>query len=194
MGSLIGSAHADKVLAHVADAVAKGARVLAGGERRADLGPAFVAPTLLGDVNDEMAVCAEETFGPVAALYPVADAEEAVRRANDSPYGLNAALWAGDGARSLALARRIQTGSVGLNSTLLVYDSLAVPMGGMKASGLGRRHGREGILRFTRAQSIVSSVATAGGWEGLLTGLTSARAARRLARLLHLRRRLPGLR
>jgi acyl-CoA reductase-like NAD-dependent aldehyde dehydrogenase len=194
MGSLISAAHADKVLAHVRDAVAKGAHVLTGGERRADLGPAFVAPTLLEGVTGEMALCAEETFGPVAALYPVADAEEAVRRANDSPYGLNASLWTGDGTRSLALARRIETGSVGLNSTLLIYDSLAVPMGGVKGSGLGRRHGRAGLLRFTQPQSIVGSLAVGGGYEGLLTGLTNEPRARRLARLLRLRRHLPGLR
>ncbi len=194
MGSLISPAHADKVLGQVADARAKGARVLAGGDRRRDLGPAFVAPTLLQDVTGEMTLCAEETFGPVAALYPVADAEEAVRRANDSPYGLNASLWTGDGTRSLALARRLETGSVGLNSTLLIYDSLAVPMGGAKRSGLGRRHGRPGILRFTQPQSIVGSMVVGGGYEGLLTGLTSERRARRLARLLQLRRHLPGLR
>ncbi len=195
MGSLIGAAHAQKVLSHVRDAVAKGARVLAGGEARADLGPTFVAPTLLAGVTEEMTLHREETFGPVVALHPVAaGAEEAVRRANDTPYGLNASIWSGDGARSLALARQVEAGSVGVNATLLVYDSLAVPMGGMKHSGLGRRHGREGILRFTRAQSVVASVAAGGGYETLLTRVTSPRRARLLAAFYRLRRHVPGLR
>jgi aldehyde dehydrogenase (NAD+)/succinate-semialdehyde dehydrogenase/glutarate-semialdehyde dehydrogenase len=194
VGSQIGPVHADKVMAHVEDAVARGALIIAGGRRRFDLGPAFVEPTLLLGVPSEALLCGEETFGPVVALYPVEDAEDAVTRANDTPYGLNASIWTGSRRRSLELARRVEAGSVGVNSTLLVYHTLDVPMGGMKGSGTGRRHGRPGLLRFTRSRSIVTGPATGGGYESLLARTDSAAKASLLSRLFRLRGRLPGLR
>jgi succinate-semialdehyde dehydrogenase/glutarate-semialdehyde dehydrogenase len=194
VGSLISREHADKVMRHVEDAVAKGATVLTGGERLAELGEAFVAPTLLTDVEESMELCREETFGPVVALYPVADAEEAVARANDTAYGLNASVWTGSSKSSQALARRIDAGSVGINSTLLIYSTFDVPMGGVKQSGIGRRHGRPGILRFTQSHSIVDSISKGGGYEGVLTNITSEARARGLAKAFKLMRRIPGLR
>jgi acyl-CoA reductase-like NAD-dependent aldehyde dehydrogenase len=194
VGSLISRDHSDKVMAHVDDAVARGATVLTGGERRPDLGPAFIAPTLLTGVEDSMELSCEETFGPVVALYPVADAEEAVARANDTPYGLNASVWTGDKRTSQALAQRIEAGSVGINSTLLIFATFDVPMGGMKQSGIGRRHGRPGILRFTRSQSIVNSVAKGGGYENVLTQINSQGRAKKLAGYFKLLRHIPGLR
>ncbi|MEO8505936.1 MAG: succinic semialdehyde dehydrogenase, partial [Acidobacteriota bacterium] len=157
MGSLISEAHAAKVSGHIDDAVAKGAEVLAGGHRRSDLGPAFVEPTLLAGVTPSMKMFKDETFGPVVAVYRVRDADEAVRLANDSDYGLNASVWGGDGRVVREVSRRLETGSTGINSTLVIYHSFDVPMGGVKASGLGRRHGRHGILRYTQEQSIVRS-------------------------------------
>ncbi|MDH3522946.1 MAG: succinic semialdehyde dehydrogenase [Acidobacteriota bacterium] len=194
VGSLVSREHAAKVMRHVEDAVGKGATVLTGGQRRSDLGEAFVAPTLLTDVDESMELCREETFGPVVALYPVRDADEAVARANDSTYGLNASVWTGSARTSRALARRIEAGSVGINSTLLIYSTFDVPMGGVKESGIGRRHGRQGILRFTQAQSIVDSIATGGGYEGVLANITSEARARSLAAAFKLMRRIPGLR
>ncbi|MCZ6727595.1 MAG: succinic semialdehyde dehydrogenase [Acidobacteria bacterium] len=194
VGSLISREHSDKVMGHIDDAVTRGATVLTGGERRPDLGPTFVAPTLLTGVEDSMELSCEETFGPVVALYPVADAEEAVARANDTAYGLNASVWTGDKRTSQALAQRIEAGSVGINSTLLIYATYDVPMGGVKQSGIGRRHGRPGIRRFTRSQSIVDSVAKGGGYEGILTRITSQSRADKLARAFKLMRHIPGLR
>ncbi len=194
MGCLISDEHCAKVMGHIDDAIAGGATVVTGGRRRQDLGPTFVEPTLLTDVDPGMELHAEETFGPVVAIYPIVDEEEAVRRANDTAYGLNAALWTGLDGVSQSLARRIDAGSVHINSSLLVYNTFDVPMGGVKESGVGRRHGAEGIQRFTRTHSIVSSVTTAGGYEGLLSKIDSPGRARALSRAFKLMRRIPGLR
>lgn len=194
VGALISRDHTDRVMGHIEDAVAKGATVLTGGERLPDLGETFVAPTLLTDVEESMELCREETFGPVVALYPVADAQEAVARANDTAYGLNASVWTGSSKSSQALAQRIEAGSVGINSTLLIYSTFDVPMGGVKQSGIGRRHGSPGILRFTQAHSIVDSISKGGGYEGVLANITSESRARGLAKAFKLMRRIPGLR
>ena len=191
MGSLISEAHAAKVSGHIEDAVAKGAEVLAGGHRRNDLGPAFVEPTLITGVMPNMRMFKDETFGPVVAVYRVRDADEAVRLANDSDYGLNASVWGGDGRVVREVSRRLETGSTGINSTLLIYHSFDVPMGGVKASGLGRRHGRHGILRYTQEQSIVRSTTVGGGYESLLVRTTTRKWARGLIKLFRIWRRIP---
>lgn len=194
VGSLISTTHADKVMRQIEQARDLGAEVLTGGHRRPDLGPAFVEPTLLADVPRAAELHDEETFGPVVALYPVDDADEAVERANDTPYGLNASIWGPNGRRSLAIARRLDTGSASINSALLIYHSFAVPMGGVKQSGVGRRHGAIGIRRFTQSRSIVSSTSLAGGYDGILSRVKSAAGARLLAALFYLRSKIPGLR
>jgi aldehyde dehydrogenase (NAD+)/succinate-semialdehyde dehydrogenase/glutarate-semialdehyde dehydrogenase len=194
VGSLISAQHADKVMRHVDEAVAGGAKVLTGGRRLPELGPAFVAPTLLTGVDGSMELCREETFGPVAALYPFDDVEEAIALANDSRYGLHASVWSGDTETAHRVAARIEAGSVAINSSLLIFATFDVPMGGLKLSGLGRRHGHEGIVRFTRTRSLVDSTTRGGGYEGILTHVTSERQAHRLARLFRWMRHVPGLR
>ncbi len=155
MGSLVSDEVLEKVEAHVEDARAKGATILTGGTRRPDLGPLFYAPTLLEGVTPEMRLFEEETFGPVVALYPFDTDREAIRLANASPYGLNASLWTRDTARGRRLAAQIRCGTVGVNDAYqAAWGSIDAPMGGMKASGLGRRHGREGFFRFTEAQTV----------------------------------------
>src|SRR5699024_7208872 len=103
MGSLISQAQLDTVTAHVDDAVAKGATVLAGGKARPDLGPLFFEPTLLADVTEPMACFDEETFGPLVSIYPVDSVDEAVHKANDTEYGLNASVWAATHAAGAAI-------------------------------------------------------------------------------------------
>ncbi|HSL94980.1 MAG TPA: succinic semialdehyde dehydrogenase [Thermoleophilia bacterium] len=154
MGSLIGADQLAKVAGHVDDAVAKGAEVLAGGRARPDLGPYFYEPTLLAGVTDEMAVCRQETFGPVASVYRCASVDEMVARANDSPYGLSSSVWTRDGRTGRAIAERLHIGAVNINDAYTAAWASASPMGGFKTSGLGRRHGRAGLLRFTETQTV----------------------------------------
>ncbi|GGL05817.1 succinic semialdehyde dehydrogenase [Planomonospora parontospora] len=164
MGSLTSRRQLEAVGAHVDDAVAKGARVLAGGRARPDAGPLFYEPTVLADVDETMDLCREETFGPVVSLYRFTDEDEAVAMANDTVYGLNASVWTRNLPRGRALAARIKAGTVNVNEGYgAAFASYDAPMGGMKSSGLGRRHGSEGLLKYTEAQTIASQAT----WLGL---------------------------
>lgn len=157
MGSLISQDQLDTVTAHVEDAVAKGATVLAGGRARPDLGPFYFEPTILEGVTPEMTCFGEETFGPVIALYRFHDEAEAVARANDGEYGLNASIYSRDVKRARAIARQIKCGTVNINEAFAAtFGSVDAPMGGMRESGQGRRQGGEGILRYTETQSVAS--------------------------------------
>jgi len=157
MGTLTSSQQLERVTAHVDDAVAKGARVLTGGRARPDLSPFFYEPTILEGVTPEMTCFGEETFGPVVSAYRFLDESEAVARANDGHYGLNASIYSQDGRRARAIAQRIRCGSVNINEGFAAsFASIEAPMGGMRSSGLGRRQGREGALRFTEAQSVAT--------------------------------------
>ncbi|WP_434091444.1 succinic semialdehyde dehydrogenase [Streptomyces bluensis] len=155
MGSLVGERQLATVKRHVEEAVANGAKVLAGGVARPDIGPYFYEPTILEGVEAPMAVCAEETFGPVVSVYRFKDEDEAVELANSTAYGLNSSVWTKDGRRGREVASRLRTGTVNVNEGYAsAYGSVQSPMGGMKDSGLGRRHGAEGILKYTEAQTI----------------------------------------
>jgi succinate-semialdehyde dehydrogenase/glutarate-semialdehyde dehydrogenase len=191
VGSLISAGHADKVQSHIAEATRLGGRVIVGGRKRSDLGPAFLEPTVLTNVPPSAAAFGQETFGPVVSVYPVRDVDDAIRQANASPFGLNASVWTGDGRRSQNIARRLETGSVAINSALLIYSSFDAPMGGVKLSGIGRRHGEQGILRYTQAQSIVSSIQSGGGADSLLLSrLDRPSRAEWMLRILRLWRKL----
>lgn len=194
VGSLIHPAHADKVMVQIDEAVEFGARVLAGGRRRADLGPAFVEPTVLTQVSHRAAVSTEETFGPVVSLYPIESANEAIVVANDSRFGLNASVWARSSSEAMDVARQIDAGSVAINSTLMIYNAFDTPMGGVKQSGIGRRHGEHGILRYTQEQSIVGSFSTGGGYDNMLGKIRSPKLAGNLLKIVRMWRRIPGLR
>jgi succinate-semialdehyde dehydrogenase/glutarate-semialdehyde dehydrogenase len=155
MGSLISAEQLEAVQSHVDDAVAHGAKVLVGGRARPDLGPYFYEPTLLGDVRSDMSLFADETFGPVVAVSTFADEDEAVERANSGCFGLNFSVWTRDVARGRRIAARLQAGTVNVNEGYVAsWGSVDAPMGGMKDSGLGRRHGAAGILKFTEAQTV----------------------------------------
>ncbi len=156
MGSLIDQAQLDSVQRHVDDAVAKGAEVLVGGVPRPDIGPFFFAPTVLAGVSTDMTLCTEETFGPVVALYEFESTDEAVEMANDTEYGLHAVIWSRDVRAAEAMAARIKAGTIEINDGIAAtWGSADVLQGGMKSSGMGRRNGKYGILRFTEPQSIV---------------------------------------
>ncbi|MBZ5582746.1 MAG: aldehyde dehydrogenase family protein, partial [Acidobacteriia bacterium] len=180
------------VEAHVRDALDKGATLVAGGRRRPDLGPLFYEPTILADVREGMLVYAEETFGPVVSVYPFATEAEALERANATPYGLNAGVWTRDVRRGLRMARAIRAGSVNVNEAYAAaWGSVDSPIGGMRESGIGRRHGAEGMLRFTEAQTVAIQrflpIAPSHG-------MTAEFYARWMTRLVRLLRRVPGLR
>jgi acyl-CoA reductase-like NAD-dependent aldehyde dehydrogenase len=147
----------DIVASQVADAERKGAQVLSGGGRLSIDGHGhYFQPTLLGDVDHSMAVMTEETFGPVIGVMEVEDAEEAIRLANDCRYGLSASVWTRDVKRGIALARRLQTGSVCVNECVLLAGCPALPFGGVKQSGVGARHGgAEGLRAFCIPQAIL---------------------------------------
>jgi len=155
VGSLTSQAQLDKVVRHVDDAVAKGATVVTGGHRLPDAGPWFFAPTVLANARSGMLVMDEETFGPVVSVHRFTSWDEAVAAANDTPYGLSASVWTGNLRRGIAVARRIRAGAVNVNEGYgAAFGSHDLPSGGMGASGVGRRHGRDGILRFTEPQAI----------------------------------------
>jgi acyl-CoA reductase-like NAD-dependent aldehyde dehydrogenase len=141
---------------HVADAREKGARVLTGGARRGDGPGHFYEPTVLADVNHSMLIMQEETFGPVIPVMAVGDADEALRLANESRYGLNASVWTRDVARGVALAQRIESGSACVNECLVSAGVPELPFGGVKQSGVGTRHGgAEGFRQFCVRQAVL---------------------------------------
>jgi succinate-semialdehyde dehydrogenase/glutarate-semialdehyde dehydrogenase len=155
MGCLISAEQLAKVDAHVKDAVAKGAHVRAGGRARPDLGPTFYEPTILTGVTPEMALWSEETFGPVVAVYRFESVNDAVERANATRYGLNASVWTADAELGHRVAARLEAGTVNVNEAYAAaWASVDAPMGGFKDSGLGRRHGAQGILKYTEPQTI----------------------------------------
>jgi succinate-semialdehyde dehydrogenase/glutarate-semialdehyde dehydrogenase len=133
----------------------KGATVLAGGRARPDLGPLFYEPTVLSEVTPQAKLFAEETFGPVVSIYGYTDIDDAIQRANDTPFGLNASVWSRDTRAGWAVAARLKAGTVNVNEGYAAtFGSVGVPMGGMKESGVGRRNGAEGLLKYTESQSI----------------------------------------
>jgi acyl-CoA reductase-like NAD-dependent aldehyde dehydrogenase len=157
MGSLTSAEQLEATRRHLDDAVAKGATVVAGGRKRPDLGPFFHEPTVLTGVTPQMAVYAEETFGPLVAVYPVVDDEDAIARANETEYGLSASIWSRDIDAARAMAARIRAGSVNVNDGYVAaIGSVAAPMGGMGDSGVGRRHGPDGLLRYTETQTVAA--------------------------------------
>ena len=154
VGSLISQEQLTKVSGHVADALKRGATVLAGGHHRPDIGPFVFEPTVLENVSEDMLLCRGETFGPVVAIYRFSSDDEAIRLANDTTYGLNASVW-GSPARARRVAERIEAGSVNINEGFTAsWISTDAPMGGFKESGVGRRHGREGIVKYTNTQTV----------------------------------------
>lgn len=155
IGPMIWPKQIETVERHVADAVAKGAKVLLGGKRNPALGGLFFEPTVLTDVTHDMLVMQDETFGPVLPIVRVKDEQEALRLANDSQYGLSATLWTEDRDKAVALARLIESGSVCVNDSSITYGVLEAPFGGMKTSGIGQIQGKNGLKGYCFAKPVL---------------------------------------
>ncbi len=155
VGAMTSPGQTDVVEEHVSDALAKGARAVTGGKRGHSPGGDFFEPTMLLDVDHSMECMTEETFGPTLPIMKVADLEEAVRLSNDSPYGLQASVWTADTDLGERIARRLESGVVCVNDAQLNYVALELPMGGWKDSGVGSRHGADGIRKYTKRQSLL---------------------------------------
>jgi len=158
IGPMIHEQQIRVVETQVADAIARGARLLCGGRRLPELGPNFYAPTILADVTHEMLMMREETFGPVLPMMAFTTDEEAVRLANNSEFGLAASVWTSDRRRGEALARRIQAGTVMVNDVISCFGISEAPHGGVKSSGLGRTHGRLGLEEMVRVKYVDSDL------------------------------------
>jgi succinate-semialdehyde dehydrogenase/glutarate-semialdehyde dehydrogenase len=145
IGPMIHDRQLHTVQTQVEDAVHRGARLLIGGQPVPQLGPNFFAPTILADVTHDMDLMREETFGPVLPVRSFKNEEEAVALANDSEFGLAASVWTRDPSRGEELARRINAGTVMVNDVVACFGISEAPHGGVKASGIGRTHGKFGL-------------------------------------------------
>jgi acyl-CoA reductase-like NAD-dependent aldehyde dehydrogenase len=146
----------ETVLGHLEDARARGAEFLTGGKRVEGRPGYFLPPTVLAGVDHSMKVMTEETFGPVLPIMAVADADEAVARANDSEYGLTASVWTRDRRAAARIARRIEAGTVTINDHMYSFTEPTAIWGGIKKTGAGRSHGPYGLLHLVN-QKYVSS-------------------------------------
>jgi succinate-semialdehyde dehydrogenase/glutarate-semialdehyde dehydrogenase len=155
VGAMIRPEQLDTVDEHVRDAIAKGARLLAGGRRNPDCEGYFYEPTVLDEVTHEMRIMRDETFGPVLPIMRVRDEGEALAWANDSPYGLNANVWTRNKRRGTRLAKSIASGCVVVNDCMVTYAVTESPFGGIKDSGIGRVNGELGLRGMCHVQSIV---------------------------------------
>jgi len=156
LGAVTAPRQLEVVERQIADALRRGARAVTGGKRRTDLPGNFFEPTLLVGATQEMEVMREETFGPLLPVMRVKDAAEAVRLANDSHLGLNASVFGPEG-RAVEVANAIQSGNTIVNDVLVHYLVVEAPLGGIKASGLGVRHGVEGLKQWTRLETVTTN-------------------------------------
>ena len=152
MGPVTSPAQRQVIEAQLADALAKGARVLTGGHGQG----AYFEPTVLVDVHHGMELMREETFGPILPIMRVQDEAEAIRLANDSSFGLSASVWSSDLARAEAVAAQLEVGSVIVNDTIAHFGVPTLPFGGVKQSGFGRSHGRDGVMQFTQSRAFAT--------------------------------------
>jgi len=151
---MIRPAQLERVLHQLDDAFARGAKLLAGGGRRPDLGPAYMDPAVVAGVTPHMSLMSEETFGPVIAATVVADEQEAIRAANDSAFALGASVWTGDAARGRRIAEKLRAGSVMVNDVLSYFGICEAPHGGSGLSGWGRTHSRAGLLELVQLKYV----------------------------------------
>lgn len=154
IGPMIRQRQLEKIEEQLRDAAGRGGKILTGGGRRADLGPNFLEPAIVVNVDHSMSLMREETFGPVIAIRAVASAEEAVEMANDSPFGLSASVWTSSSRRGREIASRLHAGSVMINDVASYYGICEAPHGGRRASGWGRSHSRFGLLEMVQVKYV----------------------------------------
>lgn len=155
VGSMTRPEQLDVVQDHIQDAVSKGAKVLLGGKKLERGKGYFFEPTVLVDVDHRMKIMTEETFGPVLPIMKVRNADEAVRLANDSRYGLGASVFTKDKATAERLVREVKAGGIVVNDCLAHYGVPSLPFGGVKESGIGRTHGVEGLREFSQVKAVL---------------------------------------
>jgi acyl-CoA reductase-like NAD-dependent aldehyde dehydrogenase len=155
LGPMIWPRQLDVVEKHMKDAAAKGATVLCGGKRNHELGELFYEPTVVVDVDHSMSLMTEETFGPILPIVKFKTDEEAIRLANDSPYGLSGTVWSKNDSRAIAIAKRLDTGSVCINDSSITYGAVEAPFGGRKTSGVGQVNGEVGLRGYSHAMPII---------------------------------------
>jgi succinate-semialdehyde dehydrogenase / glutarate-semialdehyde dehydrogenase len=190
VGSLVGPAQLKRVTEAVAKAVSQGAKVEAGGNHRPEIGPYVYEPTVLSGVTNEMQISTEEVFGPCVYVESFKTIEQAIALANDSSYGLSSSVITTDLKVGSKIAQQLRTGSVNINEGFApAYGSVHAPMGGMGTSGIERRHGIEGLIRFTQPQTIATAhLATMSPklgrsdeqWSGILVKFLQVMKALRL--------------
>ena len=154
VGPMIRPQHVRRMSDLIEDAKSRGARVLCGGHPRADLGPNFFEPTVIVDVDSTMRLFQEETFGPILAIQTVRDPDEAVKRANDTPFALSASVWTQNAARGRAIAGQLRAGAVMVNDAISYFAIAEAPHGGCGASGWGRTHGKIGIMEMVHTKYV----------------------------------------
>jgi aldehyde dehydrogenase (NAD+) len=152
IGPMASARQRERVEGYIAKGLGEGARITVGGGRPGDREKGwFVEPTIFADVDNNHAIAQEEIFGPVLSVIPYADEDDAVRIANDSDYGLGGTVWTDDQERGVAVAKRVQTGTIGVNTYL---PDPTAPFGGVKASGIGRELGPEGLANYQQLKSV----------------------------------------
>lgn len=155
VGSMTNPAELERTKSHLEDAVKKGAKIIAGGNPRPDLGSLFFEPTILVDVDHSMDIMRDETFGPVMPIMKVKDSQDAIRLANDTQYGLSASIFSKNLKRAQDIALQIDAGDVNVNRAQYGTGTPGLPTGGQGQSGTGRRNGPEGLLKYTASQSVL---------------------------------------
>lgn len=161
VGPMISEQQLQTVEAQVMEAVANGARVLTGGKRIPELGPNYYEPTVIVELQNSavpLNILDQETFGPVLPIMPFDTDEQAIKLANDSEFGLAASIWTKDRKRGETMAKRIEAGTVMVNDVITCFGISEAPHGGVKASGLGRTHGRQGLEEMVRVKYVDSDL------------------------------------
>lgn len=171
VGALVSKEHTAKVAQFIENATKAGAKVLSGGLEASSIANCTIAPTVIEGVHEPMLLRNQECFGPVISLYKYDRIEELIPKLNSSAYGLNASVWSTNSEKATKIAQKLKFGTVNINEGYAAaYGSVDAPMGGMRASGIGRRHGKEGFMKYVQASSIAEQRLLPVGESNYLKG------------------------